>query len=102
MTRTMYVVCPHDSVLSAFVLKRLGEHKLVVMEEYQDLVCQKCGKVNEQAALVRGIQPGVDVKSKRTLILSLDNLYLENEGGKQVFSGLVPGEIDYYRIPASD
>jgi hypothetical protein len=98
----MYVVYPHDSALSAFVLRRMGEHKLVVMEEYQDLVCQKCGKVDEKAALVRGIRPGIVVKSKRPLIPSEDDFYLVNERGKKVFSEIVPDEIDYYRIPASD
>jgi hypothetical protein len=101
MIRTMYVVYAHDTVQTAFVLKRMGE-RLSVMEEYQDLMCQKCGKVNEQAALLRGIQPDVVLKSKRPLIPSADNFYLVNERGKQVFSALVPGEIDYHRIPSSD
>lgn len=98
----MYVIYPHDTVHQDFVLRRMGEHKLVVMEEYQDLVCHKCGKVNEKAALVRGIQADVAVKSKRPLIPSADNFYLVNERGKLVFSALVPGEIEYYRIPSSD
>ncbi len=63
MTRTMYVVYAHDSVNEVFLLRRMGERKLMVMEQYQDLVCQKCGKVNEQSALARGIQPSVVIKS---------------------------------------
>jgi hypothetical protein len=98
----MYVIYPHDSAHAPFVLRRLGEDKLVVMDEYQDLVCQKCGKVNEKAALVRGIQRDVVVESKRPIIPSADNFYLVNDRGKQVFSALAPSEVDFYRIPASD
>jgi len=101
MIRTMYVVSPHDSVHQTFVLRRMGEHKLIVMEEYQDLVCPKCGKVNEKAALARGIQAGVIVKSKRPFVASADDFYLLDERGKQVFSSVVPDQIDYYRVPSS-
>ncbi len=101
MIRTMYGVYPHDSVHTAFVLRRMGEHRLVVMEEYQDLVCQKCGKVKEKAALPRGIQPAVVINSKRPFLGSADNFYLVDERGKQVFSAVVPDQIEYYRIPSS-
>jgi hypothetical protein len=97
----MYVIYPRDSAHEPFVLRRMGERKLVVMEEYQDLVCQKCGKVNEQAALARGIQGEVVVKSKRPFLGSADEFYLLNERGKQTFSGILPDQIDYYRIPGS-
>jgi hypothetical protein len=101
MIRTMYVVSPHDSVHQTFVLRRMGERKPIVTEEYQDLLCPKCGKVNEKAALVRGIQGGVVVKSKRPFLASADDFYLLDERGKQVFSSVVPDQIDYYRIPSS-
>jgi hypothetical protein len=101
MIRTMYGVYPQDSVLTAFVLRRMGERRLVVMEEYQDLVCRKCGKVNEKSALARGIQPDVVVNSKRPFLGSADNFYLLDERGKQVFSAVLPDQIEYYRIPSS-
>lgn len=101
MIRTMYIVYPHDSVHQAFVLKRMDERRLMVMEAYQDLVCQKCGKVNEMAALARGIQAGVVVKSKRPFLGSADNFYLVDERGKEAFSAVVPERIDYYQIPSS-
>jgi hypothetical protein len=99
MIRTMYVIYPaYDTVHMPFVLRRMGEEKLVVMQQYQDLVCPKCGKVSEQAALARGISPEVVIKSKRPILISADSFNLVNERAKDIFSTLVPGEIDYYRI----
>jgi hypothetical protein len=101
MTRTMYVVYPHDSVQTAFMLRRMGERNLVVMEQYQDLVCQKCGKVDEKAALARGIQGSIVIQSRRPFLGSADDFYLLDERAKQVFSEVLPEQIDYYPIPSS-
>lgn len=97
----MFVIYPHDSVHQSFVLRRMGEHKLSVMQEYQDLVCQKCGRVNEKAALARGIQASVLIKSKPPFLGSADSFYLLDERSKHVFSDALPDQIDYYRIPSS-
>ena len=100
MIHTRYVIYPHNSIHEAFVLRPEGEGKLVVMDAYRDLVCQTCGKVNKQAALARGIQPEVVIKSKRPMLMSSEGLYLLNETTKEAFSRLVPDEIDYLRIPS--
>ena len=103
MIRTMYVIYRHDSVNQPFVLRKENPAgRLVVMDEYQDLICPKCGKINEKIALARGIQAGVVVKSKRPFLGSYDFFYLVDERGKQVFSTVVPDQIDYYKIPSSN
>jgi hypothetical protein len=96
-----YVLYHHDYIHQPLVLSRMGEQRLEVMAEYQDLVCKKCGKVNEQAALVRGIYATLDFKSNRQFIRSWDNFHLVDERAKEVLSTLVPDQIDYYRIPSS-
>jgi hypothetical protein len=100
MIRVMYKITPHDTVTQAFVLRRIKD-RLVVMDEYQDLVCKKCGKVDEKAALTRGIFPEVVVKSKRPFLASLDDLYLVDQRAREVLSRILPDELDYYPIPSS-
>jgi hypothetical protein len=101
MIRSVYMVFPHDTVNSAFVFRRMKEGKLAVMDEYEDLVCKKCGKVDEKAALGRGIRPEVVVKSKRPFVGSLDDFYLLDERSKKEFSKILPDELEYYPIPSS-
>lgn len=102
MIYTMYQITPHDSVNAAFVLRCDNpDGKLIIMEVYQDLVCKKCRKVDEKAALIRGIQEEVVVRSKRPFLASFDNFYLLDERSREVFSTILPDEIDYYRIPSS-
>lgn len=79
----------------------MGERTLTVMDEYQDLVCKECGKVNEKAAFARGIQPEVVIKSKRPFLGSLDSFFLLDERSKDEFTRLLPGELGYFRIPSS-
>jgi hypothetical protein len=45
MIHTVYVLYPHDSVHSTCVLRHIRDGRLVVREEYQDLVCPACKKV---------------------------------------------------------
>jgi hypothetical protein len=101
MIRGIFMVFPHDTINSTFVLKRMKDGKLVVMDEYEDLVCKKCGKVDEKAALARGIRSKAVVKSKRPFLGSLDDFYLLDERSKKEFTRILPDELDYYRIPSS-
>jgi len=76
-------------------------NKLAVMEEYESLVCKKCGKVDEKAAFAHGIQDEVVVRSKRPFLHSMDDYNLLDERAKLIFTALFPDEIDYYRIPSA-
>jgi hypothetical protein len=97
----MYVVYPNDSVNTPFVLRHINKNKLIVMDEYEDLVCKECRKVDENAALSRGIQEEVVVNSKRPFLSSADGFYLVNEKIKQRLTTILPNEIGYFRIPSS-
>lgn len=102
MTFTMYNISPHDTVNAPFLFWRVHANgRLVVMEEFQDLACKSCHKVNETAALSRGIPASVVVKSKRPFLLSQDEFYILDDRSMQLFSRLLPGEIDFYPIPSS-
>src|SRR5262245_6265853 len=101
MSRIMYAVYPQDSIHQAFILWCMGKQRLIVMQQYADLVCQRCGKVDERAALARGIQASVTVKSKRPFLGSDDDFYLLDERAKKAISGILPEYIEYYRLPSS-
>jgi len=101
MINVMYAIYPHDSVNEPFVLRCMSQGKLVLMEEYQDLACEKCRKVDEKAALARGIQAEVVVRSKRPFLGSSDSFYLLDQRSKEVFATVLRDEIDYFRIPSS-
>ena len=100
MPEKAFAITPHDSVHAPFILRRMKGDKLGVMDEYEALVCKKCRKVDERAALAQGIQRVV-IRSKRPFLISRDDFYLLDERAKQVFSGLFPDEIDYYPIPSA-
>lgn len=101
MIVNMYTIYPLDSVDQAFVLRRMGEHRLEVMNRYHDLVCPICGKLNERTALARGIQADVGIRSKRMILGSGDNFYITHEMAKCVFSSIIPEQIEYFAIPNS-
>jgi hypothetical protein len=101
MKQVLYAIYPHDSVNESFVLRRTNDEELVVMDEYADLVCAKCRKVDERAAFSRGIQDGVVINSKRPFLASSDDFYVLDERAKCIFSAILPDVIDYFRIPSS-
>lgn len=101
MIEKAFAIYPHDSVHAPFVLRRMKENKLAVMEEYEALVCKKCRKVDERAAFAQGIQMEVVVRSKRPFLGSMDDYYVLDERAKQVFTALFPDEIEYFPIPSA-
>jgi hypothetical protein len=54
---------------------------------YADLVCSACGKLDEVAAINRGIDPSVTIKSKRDFIGMTDGLISVSKRAKEVFIG---------------
>jgi hypothetical protein len=102
MLATYYQISSHDSRQSPFVLRVIdSDGKCVVRPAYRDLVCQKCKKVDEKAALARGISGDVRVKSDRPFLLSMDDFYLVDERARAVLSSLLSGVIEFHPIPAA-
>src|SRR5215813_9853129 len=54
---------------------------------YSDLVCAKCGKLDEVAAINRGIDPSVTIKSKRDFIEMSDGIMTVSLHAKEVIIG---------------
>jgi hypothetical protein len=96
----MFLVTPHDSINQTFVLRRIDDSgKLVVNSEYNDLVCVRCRKVDERAALARRIAETIKVRSRRPFIASSDDFYLLDERAKQIFQSILPDLLDFIPIP---
>jgi hypothetical protein len=94
-----FAIYPSGSVRAPFILRRMKDGKLAVRDEYEALVCKKCRKVNELAALAQGIQKEVVVRSKRPFLGSADDFNLLDERAKQAFATLFPNEIEFFPIP---
>jgi hypothetical protein len=102
MIRDAYLVTPHDSVNQVFLFRRVNSQGVLsVKDEYQDLVCKKCGKLDEKSALSRGFLGRVDVRSKRPFVLSTDDFYLLDQRAEQIFRDLLPNQIDFFPIPST-
>lgn len=100
MIHTRFLVTPHDTTNQVFVLRRFVG-KLVVKEAYCDLTCKRCRKVDEKAALARGLDESIVVKSKRPFVLSTDDFYLVDERAVHILEQLVPNLLDLTPIPQS-
>ena len=101
MADKVFAIYPHDSVHAPFILRRMKGGKLAVMDEYGPLICKRCRKVDERAALAQGICEEVVVRSRRPFLGSMDDHYLLDERAKQVFSALFADQIEFFAIPHS-
>jgi hypothetical protein len=101
MTQTMYLVCPPDSATAPFLLRYLNDQgKLTLREEYQDLACARCRKVDEAAALTRGISTEVVVRAKRPSLFSQDDFYLVDDRAKKVLAEILTEDLDFIQVPS--
>jgi hypothetical protein len=101
MVEKVFAIHPQASVHAPFILRRMKEGKLAVMDEYGPLICKRCRKVDERAAFAQGICEEVVVRSKRPFLISMDDHYVLDERAKQVFLTLFPDEIECFAIPRS-
>jgi hypothetical protein len=102
MIQTIYLVTPHDTVNQVSILRQIDDSgRLVVTGKYSDLVCKTCHKVDEKAALARGVQNSIVITSKRSFILSSDFFYIVSHRIQQLL-GSITDLIDFIPIPATN
>ena len=99
--RTMYAIYPHDVAQQIVVLREEVNERLVVMEEYNELVRKCCGNFDEKIAISIGLRPNKRIRSKRAIVPSWDNFMLFDDHACEVFTSLLPNDIDYFPIPSS-
>ncbi len=81
--------------------------RLVVRKEYSDLACSSCGKIDEQAALKRGVSRSFRVRAKKDWIGTSDDYLcvtkrfrdlVENEGLCGLEFLEIPAEPNHYVV----
>jgi hypothetical protein len=102
MVTTYYQIFPHDSVYDIFVLWDATGPKLELNAEYRDLQCQKCKKIDEKAALRRGLFPKEIPRTSRPFCRTCDGLYLLNRQAFEIFETIIPDKLDAFKLPGSD
>jgi hypothetical protein len=84
----LYNLVPTDSRYNEWLFWYQDEEAYVRPRQfYADLVCSACGKLDEVAAINRGIDPSVTIKSKRDFIGMTDGLISVSKRAKEVFIG---------------
>jgi len=102
MMKTMYCVDPHDTVNTVFLFYEINTvGKLVVKEEYKELSCSVCGKINEMEALDKGFLQAVSIRYRRPYILCAEDIQLVDDRARTIFEYILPGHLKYYSIPST-
>ena len=68
-------------------------------QSYADLVCRACGKLDEIAAIKRGIDPGVTIKSRRDIIELSDGQIAVSGRAREVFQHAGIKGLRFIQIP---
>lgn len=94
----IYTCCSDDDTQEHWLFFEDVGGRLKVRTEYRDLACSSCGKIDEQAALRRGVSSNFAVRAKKDWIGTSDDyvcmtLRLRNIIESNGFRGLVFLEI---------
>jgi hypothetical protein len=76
---------------------RIG--KLCVRPRYADLVCRRCGKLDEIQALARGIEEDLEFPESRDFFHSQDHILIVRNDVRVLLLGLASFEVEYFPIP---
>lgn len=101
-----YDLCPHSSRAVNWILFRdqMPEDIIEVRPLYADMACPRCRKLDERAAIRRGIEPQVRIKASKDFTITDDNFnclsrraqdVLETAGVKGLGCIKMPGDKKY-------
>lgn len=101
-----YGVFPDDPVGRYWVLGQEKRGSVLLRDEYLDLRCHVCGKVNEEAAVERFVSANVRITSRRDagqdFILSADNIILVSQRFIKVAEAHKISGMKLYPLPGDD
>jgi len=66
---------------------------------YSDLVCAKCGKLDEVAAINRGIDPSITIRSKRDFIGTTDGFKVVTSRAMEAFREVGIKGLRFIQLP---
>src|SRR5262245_48511409 len=97
---TYHRLYPHDVSfdLSVFRIED-ATGRLVVREQYANLVCPRCKKLDERRALERGIAGDTTFRTKRNLFGAWDGVYIVSDRLRSLLDDFPESAIDYYAFP---
>jgi hypothetical protein len=96
-------LCPKDRPEETWILYHFTD-RVRLRSSYEDLKCKFCGKIDEESALQRGIDPDVTVTSYDDFLASWDHFvlmsadlrnYLASKGVTGFHSYAIPGDHRY-------
>ena len=96
----LYNLVPTDNRYNDWLFWYVDEGGYVRPRQfYADLVCGLCGKLDEVAAINRGIDPSVTIKSKRDFIEMSDGIMIVSQHAKDVITGEGIKGLRYIPLP---
>ena len=82
----LYRLVPMDSRFNAWLFwYEDNDDHIRPRRVYSDLVCAKCGKLDEVAAINRGLDPDIKIRSKRDYIGTTDGFELVTRRAREAF-----------------
>jgi hypothetical protein len=95
-----YELYPHDSKYDDWIFSEVTQQKdLIVRPMYEDLVCPECKKVNELAALERGLDERLMVRDIKEVFGSLDDCYIVSQKVRSSLDSIPEVVVRYLAIP---
>jgi hypothetical protein len=99
---TYYTVEPDDSLDGQWLFFRDDERgKLVVRNEYADLVCRSCGKFDEHRAIDFGISPSFQCRTDRDLVGTSEGWLCASSGMRKYVEECEYGGLTFVPVPQS-
>lgn len=99
----IYVLSPEDDSSDSWLFfEDDAKGRLVVREEYRDLRCRACGKIDEEIALQRGISPRFAIRSRRDVIATGDDRICVSSRFRDLIASHAFEGLDFIPIPESD
>ncbi len=99
----IYAIEPDGSLRYEWLFFEDDENgRLVVREEYGDLVCPACGKIDEAAALARGIGDGFRCRTDRDLVATSEDWLCASARFREFVEASRLEGLGFVPVPHSD
>ena len=96
-----YWLTPKDQKRNNWILHRETTSGVSLRSEYADLQCNKCLKVDELAAIERGIDADVSIHSRSDFLTSDDGLVAVSKRFRDSLASHNVSSVSFVSIPAS-
>jgi hypothetical protein len=97
-----YMLVPQDVRQSRYLFLEVSlQHGAIVLEQYADLRCDQCGKIDEITALRRGISERIVFPKKMPdFFSSEESIPVVSTEMRSVLESAAPARIEYFSFPS--